>query len=184
MCIPSTGKRLTKFCRALRGKWLAQGKAGSIYFLQTVFRPGWKLIEISFIHEGTRIAAVGMVVPLSPRFLARCIEFQFFGQDRHSLGAILNAHRNTKLQHGHDLFGSCSRLERSLDMPAGTGCIHVRDRGIEGDADQLHKPWCEKAALATARACSPALSLPALNWRWDQNPRRCPTAVALGGNVA
>src|SRR5271168_5450528 len=78
--------------------------------------------------------------------------FQFFGKYRNAFGASFNTHRNANLQHGHDLFGSCTSLERSLDVPASAWCIHVRDGGIKGDADQLHEPRCEKTALVYARS--------------------------------
>src|SRR6476646_8174904 len=78
------------------------------------------------------------------------LPFEFLCENGHALGTSLNAHRNTDMQDRHDLFRGRTSLERAFDVPARAGRIHVRDRRIEGDADQLDEPRGEDAALVDA----------------------------------
>jgi hypothetical protein len=48
--------------------------------------------------------------------------------------------------------GVAPALKRTFNVPACAGRIHVCDGGIEGDADQLHEPRSEEAALVDAHA--------------------------------
>jgi hypothetical protein len=58
----------------------------------------------------------------------------------------LNAYRYADLQDRHDLFRGGSGLEGSFDVPPSAWRIHVRHRGVDGDAHQFHEPWCDEPA--------------------------------------
>src|SRR5271155_3144242 len=107
--------------------------------------------------------------------------FQLLGENGHTLGASLNTHRNADLQDGHDLFRRRSRIKGSLDVPSNAGCIHVRDRRVEGNADELPKPWCENTALVDVGSKGKELIGPERGELIERFPRRVPLTDGAHG---
>ena len=63
---------------------------------------------------------------------------KLLGEYRDTHIARLDALHDAQLQHFHNLFHRRTKLERSLDVVARSWGVHVRERCVAGDAEELH----------------------------------------------
>ena len=64
-------------------------------------------------------------------------ELPFLAKNRCAEIARLHPLDDAELQHFHDLLNRRAELQRRPDVTACTGRVHVRVRGIKGDAEEL-----------------------------------------------